>query len=175
MEKFKDIKGYEGLYQISDMGRVKRLKSKGCLLERFLKVGYSSEYQKVSLHKKGNKKTHDVHRLVADSFIPNPNNKPQVNHIDGNKHNNRLSNLEYVTPSENAIHAFKLNLRDGGTVKGQQNGRCKLTEYQVIEIIQKAKKNQSMTSLGREYSVSATHITRIVRGERWVHLNNNNL
>ena len=96
--------------------------------------------------------------------------KPQVNHIDGNTHNNVLSNLEWATNQENSIHAFKLNLRTGKVVRGEKNGNAKLNKDQVLEIRKKANCGQSLNSLGIEYKISSTHITRIVRGEKWAHL-----
>ena len=109
MEIWKDIKGYEGLYQISNLGRVKSLprqKTKGGILKQF-----STEYLVVSMVENGKIKKIKVHRLVAETFIPNPNNLPQVNHIDGNKFNNNMNNLEWVTSKENIIHANIMGLK----------------------------------------------------------------
>lgn len=121
-EIWKDIQGYEGLYQVSNMGRVKSLerfryaKTIGekdwvaPVNERILKPGICRGYCQVVLNKNGTKSRFQVHRLVATAFIPNPENKSQVNHINGNKVDNRLENLEWVTPSENQIHAIKTGL-----------------------------------------------------------------
>lgn len=118
MEEWKDIEGYEGLYQVSDQGNVKSLarkrnNSKGSYTqkERILKQSNTTTgYKKVELVKNGQKKSLRVHRLVAQAFIPNPENKPEVNHIDGNKTNNFVSNLEWVTSSENTTHAYTAKL-----------------------------------------------------------------
>ena len=111
-EIWKDIKGYEGKYQISNLGRVKSLQRNG-RPERILRLnlikGYA--YTTLSNGSRGNKKKLKVHRLVAEAFIPNPHNKPEVNHIDGNKLNNNVDNLEWVTHQENCKHAVKLGLR----------------------------------------------------------------
>lgn len=110
-EIWKDIKNYEGLYQVSNFGRVKRIgKSTGAVCGRILKPANCVKtnygiYQIVCLCINNKKTTHFVHRLVAEAFIPNPDNKPQVNHIDGNPSNNNISNLEWVSASENSIHA----------------------------------------------------------------------
>lgn len=102
-EVWKDIKGYEGLYQISNLGRVKSLRS-----NQFLSGGNNGNgYQFVFLcNKKVNKRFY-IHRLVALHFIPTKNNKLQVNHKDGNKSNNCVENLEWCTNKENLIHSVK--------------------------------------------------------------------
>lgn len=105
-EIWKDILEYEGLYQVSNLGRVKRLERIGrrgkIIKERILKFGKSSKgYCIVSLCKEANKKTCPVHRLVAKTFINNEQGKPQVNHKDENKTNNNVTNLEWVTAKEN--------------------------------------------------------------------------
>ena len=119
-EVWKDVEGYEGLYQISNFGNVKSLarivhsekRSDYKIKEKILKQSDTTTgYKKVELHKGNEKrKSFKVHRLVAQAFIPNPENKLEVNHIDGNKHNNNVNNLEWVTSSENKIHAFKMDL-----------------------------------------------------------------
>lgn len=119
-EVFRDVLGYEGLYQVSNYGRVKSLERKNifyCGLrkkhlerptkEKILNYNKSNRgYLQVCLTKDGKSKTYTVHRLVAKAFLPNVKNKKQVNHIDGNKENNSIDNLEWVTSSENNKHAF---------------------------------------------------------------------
>lgn len=113
------------------------------------------------------KRTFLVHRLVAESFIPNPENKPQVNHIDGNKLNCHISNLEWVTPRENLIHAFKTGLQK----RGEAHGRSKLTEEQVREIRYRyANEKISYAQLSRDYNVNPNSIKRILNGETWTHV-----
>ena len=103
MENWTKIKGYEGLYCISDFGRVW---SVNIGVMSFSKN--SAWYRRFNLSKKGKRVTVSVHRLVAEYFIPNPYNLPEVNHIDGNKTNCHRDNLEWVTKSDNAIHCIKV-------------------------------------------------------------------
>src|SRR6266498_3180209 len=137
-EIWKDIQGYEGYYQISSLGRVKSL-------SRSLKIkyGYRITKEKIMINKFGtfgyshitlcmfnSSKIFLVHRLVAKAFIPNPNNYPQVNHIDGNKQNNLIENLEWATKSMNAKHAYKIGLRG----VGEDHQMAKLTDKKVLDI-----------------------------------------
>src|SRR5699024_6100473 len=113
IEIWKDINGYEGIYQVSSLGRVRSLdrtllnknnieyKVKG----KIRKISCTGKgYQKIQLSKEGNSKNFSIHRLVAQAFIPNPENLPIVNHIDGNKTNNHIGNLEWVSSNENMNH-----------------------------------------------------------------------
>jgi len=130
-EVWKDIKGYEGLYQVSNFGRVKSVErivtygdrhhtvkekmKKPTLKKRRNKAGgkyVDDGYLVVALYKNNKAKMEYVHRLVAEAFIPNPENKETVNHIDGNKQNNQVSNLEWSTYTENNYHAFETGLND---------------------------------------------------------------
>ena len=97
-EIFKDIKGYEGLYQVSNFGNVKSLDYRHTGKERLLKQAIDKHsYHRICLWSYGEPKWFSIHRLVAESFIPNPDNLPCVNHKDENKHNNHVDNLEWCT------------------------------------------------------------------------------
>lgn len=110
-EIWKDIKDYEGLYQVSNLGRVKRVKA-GKILKGF-KI--TKGYVGVRLSKNGIVSNKKIHRLVAQAFISNPESKPQVNHIDENKTNNVISNLEWSTAKENSNHGTR-NERAGKAI-----------------------------------------------------------
>lgn len=105
MEIWKDIRGYEGLYQVSNFGRVRR-RSKVLHLNT-----NTYGYKHVTLSKGNVQKTAVIHRLVASAFIENPLGLPQINHKDGDKSNNAVGNLEWVTQKENNRHAINSNLR----------------------------------------------------------------
>ena len=118
--EWKPIKGYEDLYMVSNTGLVKSLKREKknnngiqILKEKIMKFNtYGSEYLRVPLYDKEHKKhCLSVHRLVASAFLDNPNNFTDVNHIDGNKHNNNVHNLEWCDRSYNLKHAYKLGLK----------------------------------------------------------------
>lgn len=122
-EIWKDIKGYEGIYQVSNKGRVKSIprynpenpngtRSKEIILKPDTVKNNVTSYERVTLSKEGVTQRIFIHRLVASSFLPNPNNKPYVNHIDNNGLNNQVSNLEWVTGKENMYWS---------TIQGRQN------------------------------------------------------
>ena len=110
MEVWKDVPGYEGKYQVSSCGNVKSLKRQHpynkCYVEKAMKPVKQRGYLYVMLWNDGSGKWKPIHRLVAEAFLYKPEGKQQVNHIDGNKHNNNLTNLEWVTASENVQHSF---------------------------------------------------------------------
>jgi hypothetical protein len=128
VETFKDIENYEGLFQISNFGNVKSLKTGKLFKIQINKKGYC----RVSLFKNKKYNSYNVHRLVMLVFV-GPS-KLQVNHKDGNKLNNRLDNLEYCTAQENVDHAWSNGL--GNPLRGVDNGNAKLNDKIVLKIIE---------------------------------------
>ena len=104
-EIWKDIPGYEGMYQVSNYGRVMSLRYHQTKFPKILKPNLTGEYAYVNLSINNKYHSIKIHRAVAICFIPNPENKPFVNHKDGNKFNNHVDNLEWVTAAENMAHA----------------------------------------------------------------------
>lgn len=125
-EQWKDIPGYEGLYQASNYGQIRSLDNIQHVMFRgksviklkhgkIIKQGkHRGGYVLVWLSKNGSVRAHTVHRLVAETFLPNPDELPEINHIDGNKKNNAITNLEWVSRSENLNHAYKCLGRKNG-------------------------------------------------------------
>lgn len=161
-EKWHDVVGYEGFYQVSYLGRVKSFYQNGI---RILKPVYANNpgYYVVNLTKNGVSKTHYVHILVAKAFIPNPENKSYVNHIDGNKLNNFVENLEWATPHENSQHAWRIGLVESKT--GTANKHSKLTPEQVRYIRDNYKprdKEFGLEALAKKFKVARSTIYFII-------------
>ena len=112
-EMWEDIVGFEGLYQISNQGRIKSLSRFNSKTERILSHYYNVGYYHVRLYKLGVGKSYRLHRLIATHFISNLDNKPIVHHKNGNKLDNRISNLEWTTHKKNLQHAWEVGLNKG--------------------------------------------------------------
>jgi hypothetical protein len=164
MEKWIDIDGYNGLYQISNFGRVKSLKG---LTERILKQNINKYgYKVVYLSKDSKKKTISIHRLVAHGFIEREKNKLHVNHIDGNKTNNHVSNLEWVTPKENTLHALEHGLLKPNY--GESNGNTKLTNEIVRNILKMYWLDKiNVTTISLILEINRRTVNSIVNGVNW--------
>lgn len=174
MENWKPVVNFEGFYEISDQARVRSLhdgrkfKAGHVMSPKLGKWGYFY----VNLYRNGKfSKTLKIHRMVATAFVPNPNNKPEVNHKDGNKQNNLPTNLEWVTESENVIHAFATGLHSGDKMRGEKNGFAKLTENNVKEIFQLRAEGRTQQCLADQFGVSRGHISVLLSGKVcWKHL-----
>lgn len=169
---FAVIPGYDNLYLINRDGIVVSpgyTDRNGFLRKpRILKPSKRGKgYLCVGLMKNGVQRHVSLHRLVARAFIPNPEMKPQVNHIDGNKENNCAGNLEWVTNQENVIHAFETGLKKSTPKNGEKNSMAKLKENDVLEIINS---NESAKELSLKYKISISCIYKMKERKRWKHI-----
>jgi NUMOD4 motif/HNH endonuclease len=178
METWRAVVGFEGFYEVSDHGRVRSLprngtRRLGTLLTPFLS-GRPRAYFSVLLAVYGTNRVKRISRLVAEAFIPNPENRPEVNHKDAVKTNNHVSNLEWATKSENIQHAYDNGLMgDHIGAQGEDHHMAKLTEAQVhkIRMLYKGRgKGPSQQTIANRFGVSQTLVGFIVRNENWTHL-----
>jgi hypothetical protein len=167
---------YDGLYEVSNLGRFKMLprvlnctNGQRLTKEKIVTGSNSHGYRRVILKKDRIRLQIDIHVLVARAFIPNPNNYPQVNHIDANRSNNEVSNLEWCNRSMNAIHAYKLGLLK--TTKGSERSTAKLTEDKIMAMREMYKTGLfTMCMLARDFSVAKTTVQNIINKTRWAHV-----
>jgi hypothetical protein len=162
-EIWKDIPEYEGMYQISNLGRVKSLKSGK---DKILKPReYGRGYMSVSLCKEGESKNFKIHRLVMLAFVGESD--LQVNHKNGIKADNRLENLEYCTASENTIHAYKNGLKK--VLKGEKHGQSKLTRA-CAERIKYGHQGMTQREIAKIYGIAQQLVSIIRSGKNWKHI-----
>ena len=156
-EIWKDIEGYEGLYKISNMGRVYSL-----YRNKILSPGIdTSGYKVVNLCKNRKQKTRTVHRLVAEAFIENPNNYPIINHKDENKENNIISNLEWCTCKYNINYSSKNGKAISERMKGNNNAKRRK-----VKCITTGEKFISISEAARKYNVHRTDISKVCKGKQ---------
>jgi hypothetical protein len=171
----KDIPGYEGRYAVTKNGKVwshPKLMGKSITKGRFLHpISDVGGYLVVHLADgKGRHKQYKVHRLVALVYIPNPTALREVNHRDGIKHNNHVTNLEWSTRSANVKHSYDLRLHLPTHLYGARNGMNTVTEKDVLQIRLKAFRGTTVTQLMREYPISRSQFHMILTGKSWPHL-----
>lgn len=171
MEMWRDIEGFEGLYQVSNFGKIKSLpKSNSPGINILNPKPNKYGYLKVHLYKEGKRYKKQVHRLVGAAFISNPDNKPCINHIDSTRTNNNAENLEWVTYKENYDHSKSKGrqpVRYGEDV-GKQ---AKLTTAQVIEIKKLLRNGKLLQKdIAKLFNVNPRTISKIKCEIRWSHI-----
>lgn len=167
MEVWKDIEGFKGIYQISSDGKVRRKIGYGCRSERILKNQPIKGYERAVLHTKGHRTQFLVHRLVAGAFIPNPENKPEVNHKNGIKTDNRAENLEWVTSSENKIHGFRNGLYT--PKRGRENPMYgkpgRINHFRLVVCRTTGTVYQSVSDAARKLNMKRTTLVAMLSGQ----------
>lgn len=180
-EVFMPIEGYEGLYEVSNFGRIKSLerlkklpgKNQGFKIkeEQILKNRVNkSGYVVASLCKNGKVKVHLVHRLVLIAFVPNPLKKKCVNHIDSNRSNNMISNLEWVTHSENSKHAYEYGFKEPIAIKGVRHYRSTFSIEDIHAIRSMIRSKKSVVYIASVFNVTESAISGVKFGRTWRHL-----
>lgn len=172
-EEWRDIPGYEGLYQVSSLGNFRglaRMDSNGARRQSALMLphNHKSGYYYITLSKASRQQTFSAHRLVAACFLGERPDGTVINHRDGDKHNNCVDNLEYCTPGENQLHAYRMGLRDSNI--GENNSHAKLTESDVKRIKILLREGNSRRKIALMFGVSHQNINGIANGKYWAHL-----
>lgn len=174
------IKGFEGLYSVTEDGQVYSHRRHNFLRlcqSNSKKQNNNSNYYFVNLTNGKYRERRYVARLVADAFLPNSENKPEINHKDGNHFNNKINNLVWSTHQENCYHSFYVlgnqNIRyDHGHPdnRGEKSSSAKLNTQQVLDIRISRTNGATCASLGKKYGVDAGHISRICSKKKWKHI-----
>ena len=166
MEEWKDVSGFEGMYQVSNEGRVRSLDHYGKHRDGGVRIYYGKILSPIKQDKKNpygrvkiRGKLHLVHRLVASAWVDNPNSLPQVNHKDGDKTNSHPSNLEWCSPRENIHHAIET-----GLIKGAYN--FKFSQKDIDSIIDMRNGGKLFREIGECFKCHPSTVAKILRGER---------
>ena len=169
-EFWKDVVGYGDLFSVSNKGQIFSKRTDKVLKQNPVSTGYNACMTRIG-GRKGTCVCLRAHREVAKAFIPNPNNLPFVNHIDGDKLNNSVENLEWVTPRENVRHALALGLSSLEHLKDSNKAFRKLSEDEVRHVRSEYKpfdRNFGARALARNYGVCKETILSIVHGKRYL-------
>lgn len=190
-EIWKDVKGYEGFYQVSNLGNVKSLTRENVYYNPYAGRDCVRTFRERILKQKKNRGGYivvhlrdassdleswpTVHRLVSEAFIPNPENKPTINHKDGVKTNNLLDNLEWNTWSENTKHAYDNGLAKPPdaikyALKGEDSPHSKLTVAQVLEIRRLRQDGLTLVKIASMFGIYFSTVDKICKREAWKHV-----
>jgi len=169
-EEWRDVPEFEG-YQVSSLGKIRGIDrlcgnrpgvTKGKILKPFRN---KRGYLEVNLYNNSKSTAKIIHRLVAKAFISNDFNKPQVNHIDGNKLNNEVSNLEWMSNSENQLHAYSLGLQPSRA--GENNVKAKITDKSVTELKVLYNSGKTIIDISNIMNINVSIIRNIIYGRTW--------
>lgn len=166
IEEWKDVEGYTDIIMISNLGNLYSKRSKKLLKLNHRKDGYISYATKIG-GRKGNAKCFRIHRLVATHFIDNPLSKREVNHIDGDKSNNKVSNLEWATAKENTKHYLE-ELNGIEKLSTRRQSQATLTDENVKFAREQYNKGLSQRAIAKILNVSRDSVGRAIRGYKWV-------
>jgi len=169
-EVWKPAIGFEGLYEISSIGRCRRIRSAyGVPRIRVLRPGYNRGYAFYVLVDREIRKNLRPHRMVYEAFVGPIPEGMQINHKNGKKADNRLENLEVVTPSENTMHGFRVLGRKPviNAFPGDLNPRAKLKKSQLPEIFKLRALGWSQQRIADKFGIDQTNISRVLRGDTW--------
>lgn len=178
-EEWRPVQGFEGIYEVSNRGGFRTLEHhvtfpwNGREFTKLVRARIHKQhltdrgYVKLTLKHKGIQTHEFVHRMVARAFIPNPHNLPVVNHLNSNRADNRVENLEWCTLFDNIQHGIKYGQ---GHHYGELHGRSILTDEGVLSIRSRLAQGHSVRSLAEEYRVSDTTIYKVKLGQSWTHL-----
>lgn len=175
MENWKPIKGYEGIYEVSDLGRIRSLPRTRSFIDRrgndtvarvdgriLRPQKCSNGYMRLILSKDGVHEQVLIHRIVASAFCERPAGKNEVNHKDENKANNIASNLEWCDRKYNTTYGSLKNC-----YAGEKNPRAKLTSKDVKQIKARRSNGEGLQTIASDYGISVYHVSNICRGKRW--------
>lgn len=167
-ERIKDVEDFEGRFMITDFGRLFSINGrwKGAKLMQ-PNIGKKEGYYITSLRMKPKRKTVRIHQLVGLHFVDNPDNKPQLNHEDGNKLNNHYSNLKWCTGAENIEHAVRTGLLD---MKGEKHHHAKLKDDDIQLIFKMRHQRMLMKDIAARFDVSRRTIGDVLNRRLWTHV-----
>lgn len=170
-KEWKPLLNYENSYEISNFGEISGIdrisgKRRGTIKGKLLKQNTNHKgYLEVRLYKNNKSVSKTAHRLVALNFIPNPLNLPQINHIDGNKANNKAENLEWANNSQNQLHAYKTGLQPSRA--GENNSNASITDVEVTNYKLLYNSGMSVVEISKNTDIPLSKIRHIIYGTSW--------